>query len=86
MTIRAYKLHKNEDCMYEGYKSVYNSPFKTVYDDEVHRFIRGEKVDICTDTAKKLLSSPYKDYFMTTGNPDDNKIKNNRSSDSSDYC
>lgn len=54
------------ECIYIGQKAVYTGPFKAVDDDDGHTFPRGEAVEICTDTAKRLDRPPYKGLFIIT--------------------
>ncbi len=55
-----------EECVYIGQKAVYTGPFTSVTDDEGHVFVRGEPVEVCTDTAKKLSRDPYREHFVLT--------------------
>ena len=55
VTARGYKFRKGKRCLYIGHYAVYLGPFSSVHDDDNHEFKRGEMVEICTDTAFKLL-------------------------------
>lgn len=85
-TIRGYKFQKSTTCKYDGQKAVYLGPFKVTYDDEGHRFSRGEAVEICTDTAKKLSQPPYKGFFKITANPDGDDAGNKCCNNSTGCC
>ncbi len=66
VTIRGYKFEKKSGCTYIGQQAIYRGPFKAVMDEEGHLFPRNEAVEICTDTAAKLQSPPYKGLFTIT--------------------
>ena len=42
---------------------VYQGPFKSVLDDDGHRFDRGIRAAVCDKTFKLLQSSPYAGHF-----------------------
>lgn len=64
ITIRGYKFEKNDLCKYMGQEAIYLGLYKAVIDDEGHIFGRGEKFQICTDTAEKLKQEPYCRNFI----------------------
>lgn len=66
ITVRAYKFEKREGCAFIGQRAVYHGPFKAVMDEEGHLFPRHEAVEVCTDTATKLCSPPYRGLFTVT--------------------
>jgi radical SAM protein with 4Fe4S-binding SPASM domain len=66
ITVRGYKFEKTAGCVFIGQKAIYNGPFKAIIDEEGHLFPRGEAVEICTDTAQKLASAPYRGMFIIT--------------------
>ncbi len=55
-----------KECVYIGQRAIYKGPFKAVIDDEGHTFPRGEAVEVCTDTAKRLQKPPYAGLFIIT--------------------
>ncbi len=63
ITLKGYKLRKGKECVYKGQYAVYNGPFSSVHDDDGHEFPRGVPVEICTDTAEKLRTAPYRGLF-----------------------
>ena len=66
VTVRGYKFHKTEGCVFIGQKAIYQGPFKGVSDEEGHWFPRNVPVEICTDTAAKLSQPPYAGQFVVT--------------------
>jgi len=66
VTVRGYKFEKREGCAFVGQRAVYHGPFKAVMDEEGHLFPRNEAVEVCTDTAAKLCSPPYRGLFTVT--------------------
>ncbi|MBI4369198.1 MAG: methyltransferase domain-containing protein [Elusimicrobia bacterium] len=63
ITIRAFKFEKKGGCSFIGQQAIYWGPYKAVIDEEGHLFPRGETVEVCTDTAVKLKTSPYAGQF-----------------------
>jgi len=63
VTVRGYKFHKTEGCVFKGHRAVYLGPYTSVADEEGHLFPRGEAVEICTDTLAKLARDPYRGSF-----------------------
>lgn len=66
ITVRGYKFEKKKGCVYIGQTAIYQGPFKGVSDEEGHWFPRGVPIEICTDTASKLLKLPYFSMFIVT--------------------
>jgi radical SAM protein with 4Fe4S-binding SPASM domain len=66
ITVRGYKFEKTAGCVFIGQRAIYNGPFKAIVDEEGHLFPRGEEVEICTDTARKLQNPPYVGMFIIT--------------------
>lgn len=64
ITIRGYKFDKGKDCVYKGQYAIYQGPFLSASDDDGHIFHRGIPVEVCTDTAAKLLKAPYAGKFI----------------------
>ncbi|MFN0118527.1 MAG: methyltransferase domain-containing protein [Elusimicrobiota bacterium] len=67
VTLRGWKFEKSDVCNYIGQFATYLGPYATVTDDEGHTYERNIPFKICTDTAKKLNSAPYKGYFLLAG-------------------
>ncbi|MEE9613488.1 MAG: methyltransferase domain-containing protein [Thermodesulfobacteriota bacterium] len=63
ITLKGYKFDKGAECLYKGQYAIYHGPFKSVHDDEGHEYPAGTPVEICTDTAEKLSSAPYRGLF-----------------------
>lgn len=61
---RGWKFIKGDKCVYKGQYAIYKGPFLNVSDDDDHTYPAGEPVEICTDTAAKLTSSPYAGSFI----------------------
>lgn len=66
ITVRGYKYEKKAGCVYTGQAAIYQGPFKGVSDDEGHWFPRNMPVEVCTDTAAKLLNPPYSTFVVVT--------------------
>lgn len=66
ITVKGYKFKKGKNCSYVGQYATYLGPYSEVRDDDNHIFVRGLPIEICTDTANKLIKSPYKGQFMIT--------------------
>ena len=66
VTVREYKFAKTAGCTYIGQHAIYHGPFKAVVDEEGHLFPREVAVEVCTDTAAKLSSMPYRLSFTVT--------------------
>lgn len=64
ITLRGHKFQGTEGCSYNGQMAMYCGPFKAVMDEEGHLFPRGEAVEVCTDTAKRLQRPPYSWAFI----------------------
>jgi MoaA/NifB/PqqE/SkfB family radical SAM enzyme/ubiquinone/menaquinone biosynthesis C-methylase UbiE len=63
ITVRGFKFEKKAGCRFTGQKALYAGPYKAVIDEEGHLFPRGEAVEVCTDTAAKLMAPPYEAHF-----------------------
>ncbi len=66
MTVRAWKYARSGECVFAGQRATYLGPFEAVVDEEGHRFPRGEAVEVCTDTAARLLHPPYRSSFAVS--------------------
>ncbi len=64
VTVRGYKFEKTAGCIFKGQRAVYLGPQKAVMDEEGHLFPRNEAIEVCTDTASKLMALPYKGAFL----------------------
>jgi len=62
VTVRAYK-GKQGPCLEHNQAVVYQGPFKSVLDDDGHRFDRGVRTAVCEKTFKLLQSGPYAGQF-----------------------
>lgn len=69
VTVRGYKFEKTAGCSYIGQYATYLGPFTSCVDEEGHYFPRGVPVEVCTDTAAKLLKPPFLGYFAITEGP-----------------
>jgi radical SAM protein with 4Fe4S-binding SPASM domain len=66
VTVRGYKYEKKAGCVFIGQTAIYRGPFKSIIDEEGHLFPRNEAIEVCTDTAAKLLQPPYQGLFTVT--------------------
>jgi len=62
VTVQAFK-GKQGPCFEHNQAVVYQGPFKSVKDDDGHRFDRGVRTAVCDKTFKLLQSSPYAKHF-----------------------
>ncbi len=62
VTVRAYK-GKQGKCFDRNQAVVYQGPFKSVLDDDGHRFDRGVRAAVCDKTFKLLQSGAYAGQF-----------------------
>lgn len=51
-------------CMDYGDAVIYPGPWKEVYDDDGHKFIRGERMALCHKTYEVMSNAPYSDQFI----------------------
>jgi len=68
-TFRGYRYDKAPDCLFQGQTAVYLGPGRSFTDDDGHTYLRGEVVEVCSDTAAKLQAVPYRGRFAV-GDPD----------------
>lgn len=61
--ISAYK-GKQGPCLDCGQAVMYRGPWKEVIDDDGHRYVRGERVAVCSKTYGVVNREPYKDQFV----------------------
>lgn len=62
VTVVAHK-GKQGPCLERNQALVYRGPFKSVEDDDGHRFARGERIAVCDKTFHLLLRAPYGGAF-----------------------
>lgn len=62
VTVQAFK-GKQGPCFEHNQAVVYQGPFKSVQDDDGHRFDRGVRTAVCDKTFKLLQSAPYSGQF-----------------------
>lgn len=75
MTVRGWKFEKTAGCVFRGQRAVYLGPGKAFVDEEGHTFPRGFEVEVCTDTAAKLLHAPYARTFNVIEPEDDGALE-----------
>ncbi|WP_160673595.1 hypothetical protein [Clostridium sp. C8-1-8] len=61
--ISAYK-GKQGPCLDCGQAVIYRGPWKEVFDDDGHHYVRGERVAVCSKTYGVVSRNPYKDQFI----------------------
>jgi len=64
VTVQAYK-GKQGACFERNQAVVYQGPFKSVLDDDGHRYDRGVRVAVCDKTFQLLQSGPYAGHFAS---------------------
>jgi ubiquinone/menaquinone biosynthesis C-methylase UbiE len=62
VTVQAYK-GKQGPCYERNQAVMYRGPFKSVLDDDGHRFDRGVRMAVCDKTFNLLQSGPYAGHF-----------------------
>lgn len=67
-TFRGYRYDKAPACLFRGQTAVYLGPGRAFTDDDGHTYLRGEVVEVCSDTAAKLAAEPYRGMFQV-GDP-----------------
>jgi arsenite methyltransferase len=70
LTVVAYK-GKEGPCLEHLDAVVYKGPFRSVEDDDGHRYRRGERVAVCRKTFELLGKAPYADHFEAIRGLDD---------------
>ncbi len=63
VTVTAVKGN-NEECLDYGQAVIYRGPFKTVFDDERHKFPRGVRIAVCQRTFRYLTEGLHKNDFI----------------------
>lgn len=59
----AYKGKKG-DCLDQGHAVIFRGPWSEVYDDDGHRYVRGERTAVCAKTYALLTTEPYRSLFI----------------------
>ena len=77
VTVQAFK-GKQGPCFEHNQALIYQGPFKSVQDDDGHRFDRGVRMAVCDKTFKLLQNEPYAGHFaaiesLTEIHPDNAK-------------
>jgi hypothetical protein len=62
-TFTGWRHDKASPCLYSGRHAIYLGPARSITDDDGHEFLRGEAVEVCDDTAAKLVRPPYAGMF-----------------------
>jgi arsenite methyltransferase len=62
--VEAYK-GKQGICLDRGHAVIYRGPWHEVFDDDGHRYVRGERVAVCEKTYEIFNRTPYQNEFMT---------------------
>ena len=62
VTVLAHK-GKQGACLERNQALVYRGPFKSVEDDDGHRFVRGERIAVCDKTLHLMQREPYVGAF-----------------------
>jgi len=65
-TFWGYRFNKGDACCYQGHTATYLGPGSSISDDDDHTYLRGEAMEVCTDTAEKLAAAPYCGQFEIT--------------------
>jgi arsenite methyltransferase len=63
VTVQAFK-GKQGPCFEHNQAVVYQGPFKSVLDDDGHRYDRGVRAAVCDKTFRLLQSGPYLGHFV----------------------
>lgn len=61
--IEAFK-GKNGVCFDQGHAVIFRGPWREVFDDDGHRYCRGERTAVCAKTYALLMRPPYRDFFI----------------------
>lgn len=51
-------------CLDQGHAVILKGPWKEVFDDDGHRYVRGERTAVCEKTYRILTQEPYESYFI----------------------
>jgi SAM-dependent methyltransferase len=60
------EAHKGKQgiCLDQGHAVIYRGPWREVYDDDGHRYVRGERTAVCAKTFELLAHAPYAGQFI----------------------
>ena len=61
--LEAYK-GKQGVCIDQGHAVMYRGPWRTVFDDDGHCYVRGERTAVCKKTYDLLERAPYEGQFI----------------------
>lgn len=61
--LEAYK-GKQGVCIDQGHAVMYRGPWRTVFDDDGHCYVRGERTAVCKKTYDLLERAPYQGQFI----------------------
>ncbi len=53
-----------QECIDRGHAVIYKGPFRSVWDEEGHEFIRGQRMAVCERTYRFLTTGPMQDAFI----------------------
>jgi arsenite methyltransferase len=64
--------HKGKQgvCLDQGHAVIFRGPWLEVFDDDGHRYGRGERTAVCAKTYALLMRPPYRDFFIGVVSPD----------------
>lgn len=55
---------KQGPCLEQGHAVMLRGPWSEAYDDDGHRYVRGERTAVCAKTYALLMSEPYRGMFI----------------------
>ncbi|TWA87891.1 hypothetical protein FBZ83_101760 [Azospirillum brasilense] len=55
---------KQGPCLEQGHAVIYRGPFRETWDDDGHRYVRGERTAVCAKTYDLLMTAPYAGLFI----------------------
>jgi hypothetical protein len=61
--IEAFK-GKQGVCLEQGHAVIFRGPWREAFDDDGHRYGRGERTAVCAKTYALLMQPPYRDFFI----------------------
>lgn len=61
-----FSIYKGKEgkCLDQGHAVMYTGPWKEIWDDDGHQYIRGERTAVCEKTFNILSREPYADFFV----------------------
>ena len=51
-------------CLDQGHAVIFRGPWLEAYDDDGHKYVRGERTAVCIKTFELLMRPPYSDFFI----------------------